>query len=75
MLDFFGMSKVDAREAIQEISSGVVKGMLDSFDWKLMEKERVIDSLKQDISKLQNEIELLKIKLGEKNGEHKDSKQ
>lgn len=75
MLDIFGMDKANTKEAIREISHGVVNGMLDSFDWKLDEKQSEINSLKKKIWELEEQIELLKQKPGEKDGKHKDSKQ
>ena len=50
MFDMFGMSKADTKDAIQEISKGVTIGLIDSFEFKLMDKQHEIDRLKEKIT-------------------------
>jgi len=50
MFDVFGMSKADTREAIQEMAAGVTRGLIEAFEFKLMEKESEIKRLQEHIS-------------------------
>jgi hypothetical protein len=50
MFDMFGLSKVDAQSAIREIANGVTTGLIEAYTWQISEKDREIQSLKENIA-------------------------
>jgi hypothetical protein len=74
MFDIFGLEKVNAHDAIRDMSEGVVRGIFDGFDWKLMDKDREIEQLKEEVRKLNNKIEELECKLNTKPDEDSHGK-
>lgn len=47
MFDFFGTDKVNARDAIQELMCGATRGLIEGYEFRLDEKQREIDKLKE----------------------------
>jgi peptidoglycan hydrolase CwlO-like protein len=63
MFDLFGMEKANTVEAIRAMVSGVTTGLIDSFEYKIQEKERMIEDLKKKITELQDRIEVLEVEI------------
>lgn len=67
MFDIFGLNKIDAKQAVQEIMCGATRGLLEGFEFRLEEKNREIqrltekltqhEDLKKKYTKLINSIE------------------
>ena len=55
MFDLFGIEKVDSKEAIREMARGMTLGLLDGYEYRLIEKEEEIKRLRTHISKLEEE--------------------
>ena len=49
MFDLFGVNKVDAKGAIQEMMCGATRGLLEGYEFRLEEKDREIAHLKEHI--------------------------
>lgn len=59
MLDLFGTNKVNAKESIEAMTKGMTLGLLDAYEWRLEEKQREINMLKEKITEQENKIETL----------------
>lgn len=50
MFDIFGIEKANAMEAIQELMCGATRGLIEAFEFRLEEKQREIDRLKEHVT-------------------------
>ena len=58
MFDLFGFEKVDAKQSIEAMTKGITLGLLDAYEYRLEDKDREIQRLRDRIQELENaEIE------------------
>lgn len=63
MFDLFGMNKIDARDAVQEMMCGATRGLLEGYEYRLEQKNYEITNLMEEIGKQKAEIAKLKADL------------
>jgi len=51
--DLFGVNKVDAKDSIEAMAKGITLGLLDAYEYRLQEKNREIERLRNKIEELE----------------------
>jgi hypothetical protein len=54
MFDLFGTNKVDAKESIEAMTKGMTLGLLDAYEYRLQDKDREIERLRNRIEELEH---------------------
>ena len=54
MFDLFGTNKIDAKESIEAMTKGMTLGLLDAYEYRLQDKDREIERLRNKIEELKN---------------------